>query len=206
MRRNLNYLKDSSFLLKLDNEFNKTYWVKINVLDLEEAPIESIEGKVLPGSTITIDGNSSVRRTCSITFLAEDTNNDLSDINNLLSINKKVEILVGIENNIDRVHYEDIIWFPQGIYVIIQPSITQNANGCTITLSCKDKMCLLNGERGGNLPTSVTFHEYDQVIGSMELDSYDELIELIESGNINSYTVYIYNDYIEEIQIKKYKM
>lgn len=211
MRRNLNYLKDSSFLLKLDNEFNKTYWVKINVLDLEEAPIESIEGKVLPGSTITIDGNSSVRRTCSITFLAEDANNDLSDINNLLSINKKIEILVGIENNIDRVHYEDIIWFPQGIYVIIQPSIVQNANGCTITLSCKDKMCLLNGERGGNLPTSVTFHEYDQIIGCIELESYNELVKLIKNGKVNNYTVYIYDDYIEEdpdeyILIRRYKM
>ena len=196
MRRNLNYLKDSSFLLKLDNEFNRTYQVKINVLDLEEAPVESIEGKVLPGSTITIDGNSSVRRTCSITFLAEDTVNDLTDIDNLLSINKKIEILIGIKNNIDRVHYDDIIWFPQGIYVIIQPSITQNVSGCLITLSCKDKMCLLNGERGGNLPTSVTFHEYDQEIGEMRVESEDELYYLVSINQINEYTVY---QYIEEI-------
>ena len=196
MRRNLNYLKDSSFLLKLDNEFNKTYQAKINVLDLEEAPVESIEGKVLPGSTITIDGNSSVRRTCSITFLAEDTNNDLTDIDNLLSINKKIEILIGIKNNIDRVHYDDIIWFPQGIYVIIQPSISQNANGCLITLSCKDKMCLLNGERGGNLPTSVTFHEYDQEIGSVEVESEEKLFDLVTAGQINEYTVYWYNEEI----------
>ena len=192
MRRNLNYLKDSSFLLKLDNEFNRTYQVKINVLDLEEAPVESIEGKVLPGSTITIDGNSSVRRTCSITFLAEDTVNDLTDIDNLLSINKKIEILIGIKNNIDRVHYDDIIWFPQGIYVIIQPSITQNVSGCLITLSCKDKMCLLNGERGGNLPTSVTFHEYDQEIGEMRVESEDELYYLVSINQINEYTAYQY--------------
>ena len=192
MRRNLNYLKDSSFLLKLDNEFNKTYQVKINVLDLEEAPIESIEGKVLPGSTITIDGNSSVRRTCSITFLAEDDVNDLSDVDNLLSINKKIEILVGIKNNIDRVHYDDIIWFPQGIYVIIQPTISQNANGCMITLSCKDKMCLLNGERGGNLPTSVTFHEYDQTVGSQKVNNLDAIYQLITDRLINNYTVYYY--------------
>lgn len=190
MRRNLNYLKDSSFLLKLDNEFNKTYQVKINVLDLEEAPVESIEGKVLPGSTITIDGNSSVRRTCSITFLAEDVVNDLTDIDNLLSVNKKVEILVGIENNVDRVNYDDIIWFPQGIYVIIQPSISQNASGCTITLSCKDKMCLLNGERGGNLPTSVTFHEHNQEIGSKGVGSKTDFEALIANGDVNEYTVY----------------
>ena len=211
MRRNLNYLKDSSFLLKLDNEFNKTYYVKINVLDFEEAPIESIEGKVLPGSTITIDGNSSVRRTCSITFLAEDTNNDLTDIDNLLSVNKKIEILVGIENNIDRTHYEDIIWFPQGIYVIIQPSISQSINGCMITLNCKDKMCLLNGERGGNLPTSITFHSVDQVIGSMQLNSEEELYDLIQREKVNNYTVYIYyedqeQEEGEQIEITRYKM
>jgi hypothetical protein len=157
---------------------------------LEEAPVESIEGKVLPGSTITIDGNSSVRRTCSITFLAEDVVNDLTDIDNLLSVNKKVEILVGIENNVDRVNYDDIIWFPQGIYVIIQPSISQNASGCTITLSCKDKMCLLNGERGGNLPTSVTFHEYNQEIGSKGVGSKKDFETLITNGDVNEYTVY----------------
>ena len=186
---NLGYLKDKDFLRALDNEINKFYWVKIDVLNSDELPIESIEGRVQPGSSITIDGSSSVRRTCSITFIAEDENNDLTNIDNLLAINKKVKIMVGIENHINSV-YDDIIWFPQGIYVINQPNITHSTQGCLISLSCKDKMCLLNGECGGNLPTSVTFHEYDQIMGERACSG--DPAYLIDDPN--TYTVYSYQD------------
>ena len=54
--KNISYLKDKTFLRALDNESNKFYWVKIEVLNMEELPIESIAGKVQPGSTISIDG------------------------------------------------------------------------------------------------------------------------------------------------------
>ena len=182
---NLSHLKDASFLRALDNESNKFYWVRIEVLDIEEKPIQNIEGKVLPGSSINIDGNSSMRRTCSINFVAEDAVNDLTNIENLLSINKKIKIFEGIQNNINE-NYDKIVQFPLGVYVIVQPNITHNVSGCTISLSCKDKMCLLNGECGGNLPTSVTFHEYDQIIGEKQCDGDPALI--IEEPN--NQTVY----------------
>lgn len=187
---NLSYLKDTEFLRALDNEVNKFYWVRIDVLDMEERTIESIAGRVLPGSTITIDGSSSVRRTCSITFIAEEEDNDLTNVENLLSVNKKIKIMVGIENHISD-YYNNIIWFPQGIFVIVQPSISHSTGGCTINLSCKDKMCLLNGECGGGLPTSVTFHEYEQMIGERVCPSDPAFISTLEPNN---YTVYSYQD------------
>ena len=187
---NLSYLKDKEFLRALDNEINKFYWVKIDVLNMEELPIESIEGRVLPGSSITIDGSSSVRRTCSITFIADNEKNDLTNVDNILSINKKIKIMVGIENHINN-NYNNIIWFPQGIFVIVQPSISHSSSGCTINLSCKDKMCLLNGECGGNLPTSVTFHEYEQMIGERACPADPASIPTLEP---NDYTVYSYQD------------
>ena len=183
---NLSHLRDASFLRALDAENNKFYWVRIEVLDKEEQPIENIEGRVLPGSSVNYDGTSSMRRTCSINFVAEDAKNDLTNIENLLSINKKIKIFEGIENNID-LSYDKIVQFPLGVYVIVQPNITHNANGCTISLSCKDKMCLLNGECGGTLPTSVTFHEYDQIIGEWECNDKDPAVVIDEPNN---YTVY----------------
>ena len=186
--KNLSYLKDIEFLKALDNESNKFYWVKIDVLNMEELPIGSIEGKILPGSSISIDGASSVRRTCSITFLAEEQKNNLTDVENLLAINKKIKILIGIENHINN-NYDDIIWFPQGIFVIVQPSISHSTTGCTINLSCKDKMCLLNGECGGALPTSVTFHEYEQMIGELACNADPATISTLTP---NDYTVYSY--------------
>ena len=47
-------------------------------------------------------------------------------------------------------------------------------------------MCLLNGECGGTLPTSVTFHEYDQIIGQQECAG-DPAVIVQEPNN---YTVY----------------
>lgn len=190
----MDYLKDIEFLNKLDLEKNKFYWVKIEILDMEEKPIQSIEGRVLPGSSISMDGNSSVRRTCSITFLADDAENDLTNIDNLLSINKKVRIFTGLNNDIDD-RYDEIIWFPQGIYVIVQPSISHSASGCRIQLSCKDKMCLLNGECGGSFPTSVTFHEYSQIMGEKDLGTTSDPKGkdlLSAEKDVNSYTIYSY--------------
>lgn len=183
----LSYLKDKDFLRELDNDNNKFFWVKIEILNMDELPIESIEGRVQPGSTISVDGNSSVRRTCNISFIAEDAENDLTNVDNLLSINKRIKILVGIENHMNS-NYDPIIWFPQGIFVIIQPNISHNSSGCIINLSCKDKMCLLNGECGGGLPTSITFHEYDQMIGLRECDSDPRINEEYP----NNYTIYKY--------------
>lgn len=158
----LSYLKDSVFLKKLDLENLKRYYVKIIVLAMDETPIQEIEGKISSGS-INIDGNSSMRRTCNLTFLVEETeDNDLMNIDNLLSINKKIKIEIGIENIIDS-RYDNIIWFKQGIFVINQPSISHNSQGVVVSLTCKDKMCLLNGECGGGLPASVIFDSYNQI-------------------------------------------
>ena len=194
MTNNMSYLKNESFLKELDSQNNRFYQVKIEVLNKEEQPVEAIEGRVLPGSSINIDGNSSMRRTCSINLVAEDAENDLTNVDNLLSINKKIRIFEGIKNDIDE-SQEEIIWFPLGIFVIVQPNISHSAGGCTISLSCKDKMCLLNGECGGNLPTSVTFHAYDQIIGEIKCDHLtpEEYIKKY-SLEPKEYIVYSYTD------------
>ena len=186
----LSYLKDKDFLRALDNTNNKFYWVKIEVLDREEYPVQSIEGRVQSGSSISIDGSSAVRRTCNISFIALEEENDLTNIENLLSVTKKIRIYEGIKNTINN-YYDDIIWFPLGVFVIVQPNISHSGNGCIINLSCKDKMCLLNGECAGGLPTSITFHEYDQIVGLREVTSdprYDS--SLVP----NNYTIYKYGD------------
>jgi len=143
-----------------------------------------------------------MRRTCSINLVAEDAENDLTNVDNLLSINKKIRIFEGIKNDIDE-SQEEVIWFPLGIFVIVQPNISHSAGGCTISLSCKDKMCLLNGECGGNLPTSVTFHAYDQIIGEIKCD------HLTPEEHIKKYSLepkeYIVYSYIDATGEEKYQ-
>ena len=77
----MDYLKDTTFLKQLDLENLRTHYVKIVILDSNEKPISEIQGRVSAGS-INIDGSSSVRRSGSITFLAEEKDNDLTNVDN----------------------------------------------------------------------------------------------------------------------------
>ena len=137
---NVSYLLDKDFLKRLDLEHVQIQYVRIIVLDKDEKPIETIEGKVSTGS-ISKNGTSSVRRTANFTFFAEEDENDLTSLENLLSVEKRIAIFTGLENFIDS-RYDDIIWFPQGIYIITQPNLSHSLNGVTISLSCQDKMAL----------------------------------------------------------------
>ena len=146
-----NTLYDKDFLLKLDKNRNKTIYARITALQFNESPIEYIEGRVTQGS-INIDGASAVRRTCSLSIICQDF--DYNDY--YWGMNTKFKLEVGVENTIDP-DYPDIIWFPQGIYLITNFSTSHSPTGLNINISGKDKMCLLNGEVGGSLESSVDF-------------------------------------------------
>lgn len=172
------YLKNSAFLKKMDEMPLKEQFVKIIILDFLENPITEIQGKVTSGS-INLNGSSAVRRTANLSMVADDANNDITSINNLLSINKKIKLEIGFTNMTSDYQQYPIIWFPLGVYVIITPSITHNNTGINISLQLKDKMCLLNGDCGGTLPASITFHET-----SYEDDKGNTIIERIKIYNL----------------------
>ena len=262
-------IEDRKKLDRIDRQRNDFYYARIIVLDKDENPIQTIEGKLQPGSSVSINGSSNVRRTCNLTLIADEEKNDLTDIDNLLSANKKIRIYTGIYQNIDwgkdiiyynnnidaspksvipkaarefgkiyinrnntlylktiiidgeekkiidkKSHrdfpayywdgynfqkleslydYKNIIfWYPQGVYVITQPSLSNDASGCRISLSCQDKMCLLNGTMGGNLPASIIFDTYNQEIGKIFLEDGETLYPPVEDPN--DYNIYYYND------------
>lgn len=142
---------DSEFLRKLDRQKHKTIYARITSLTFEETPVEAIEGRITGGS-INIDGTSAVRRSCSLTMVAQEF--DFSDF--YWGISTKFKLEIGVVNSLDS-SYPDIIWFPQGIYVITSINTSRSTNNFTLTIQGKDKMCLLNGEVGGSLESSVDF-------------------------------------------------
>lgn len=152
-------LYDYNFLRQLDENRTKTIYARIIALQLDESPIETIEGRVTQGS-INLDGDSAVRRTCSLTIIAKDY-----DYNNYLwGLNTKFKLEIGLENNIDST-YPSIIWFKQGTYFISSFNTSRSTNNFTITIQGKDKMCGLNGEIGGTFTSSVdvgTMEEIDK--------------------------------------------
>lgn len=154
------YLTDSKFLSMLDEMRIKKHYAKITVLSfVDEKPLREIQGIATAGS-VTVNGQAALRRTISLTVSGIENENDINNIENIISINKKVKIEVGLENPFeDYKNYGDIIWFPLGTYVINQATTSTTASSANISISGKDKMCMLDGTCGGTLPSAVTFHE-----------------------------------------------
>lgn len=146
-----NPLFDLDFLQNLLTKNNRTLYARVTALTQDELPIEYIEGKATAGS-INIDGNSAVRRTCTLTMVAKEIN-----INDYYwGLKTKFKLEIGIKNDIDS-NYKDIIWFRQGLFVITSFNVSYGTNNYTINISGKDKMCLLNGDLGGTLPHITDF-------------------------------------------------
>ena len=162
MNKKYSYLYDSDFLKQVDLQKNKEQLAKITVLDWAENPIQDITG-IVTGGSLNIDGSSAVRRTCNLNIYIKDTENNITNINHFLSLNKKVKVEIGFKNTTKKYLDYEIIWFPIGTYVIITPSISHSTSGTSVSLQLKDKMCLLNGDVGGVLPASVTFSEMEYV-------------------------------------------
>ena len=115
----MNPLLDSNFLIKLNNDKNRTIYAHVISLNQYEHPIEQIEGVVTAGS-VTIDGQSAVRRVCSLTLSAKNLN-----INNVYwGLTTKVKIEIGLQNNVEP-KYDKIIWFPQGVFILTDFSSAQ---------------------------------------------------------------------------------
>ena len=185
-----NPLLDKEFLKKLDLDKKKTIFARITALNLDENPIDRIEGKVTGGS-INVDGSSSVRRTINLSMIAHEIN-----INDYYwGLKAKIKIDIGLENRVDN-RYDDIIWFKQGIFILTGFNTSQTTNNYTISLSGKDKMCLLNGDCGGSLPFSVDFgkqqievQDYIEVgqVGQIEFAAGEYYIAIKDNDKILSY-------------------
>ena len=165
MKKQYPYLKDTPFLDLIYGQHNQTVYTRIIVLDWYERPLEAVEGRVLSGS-VSLNGDSSVRRTASLSVKIFNDSELYNNVDSLFSINKKIFIETGLKNNYAHLgedFYPDYptIWFPFGVFVITACSVTHDLTGVTINLTLNDKMCLLNGTAGGVIPASTNFESYD---------------------------------------------
>lgn len=154
------YLNDMDFLTQLDKLHMRVQYAKIILLSFkDEEPIKEIQGSITSGN-LSVNGSSAIRRTINLTMLASIDNSNLEDIDNEISINKKIKVLIGYDNPLKSYkNYGDIIWFPCGLFVLSSANISRSTSGWNISITGKDKMCLLDGTAGGTLSASITFHE-----------------------------------------------
>ncbi len=199
MRRYYEYLQDPygedengaatkrEFLKKIDSFVNQKQYVRITLLNWDEEPLKEIQGELTSG-TITKDGSSSVRRTCSLSASVGNGDYDIDDADYDFSINKKIFIEIGVKNYTDEYPQYPILWFPQGVFFISSAAVASSASSAvTINLTLKDKMCGLNGEVGGTFPAAVILDEEDTQDASGQYVTQKVLIYDIIKEMVNHY-------------------
>ena len=98
---------------------NKVVYVRIISLTNEESPIEYVEG-ITTGGSINLEGDSSVRRTCNLTFIAK--NSTITDA--YWGINTKFKLEIKDQVN-DK-------WNSMGIYLVAGFNTSKNINSINI--------------------------------------------------------------------------
>lgn len=152
---------DIEFLNKLDKLHNKITHCRISLLTFDEELITTIEGLVTQGS-LSNNISSNIRRSINFSMAADKKYAEIENINNLISINKKIKVEIGLENPLKEYQdYGSIIWFNQGVFVISTASVQCSTTSFNISITAKDKMVMLNGVAGGTLPSTVRFHEVE---------------------------------------------
>ena len=162
-------LLDEEFLATLAEQKERDMYAKIISLDINENSIDEIQGKVT-GGTVNVDGTSSVKRSCNLTMVT----NDVDSNNYYWGLKTKFKLEIGLKNKLDNEYssangkYPDIVWFPMGTFVLTTFNTTLNTNSTSISLSGKDKMCMLNGDLGGQLFASIDFGTEETIINTFK--------------------------------------
>lgn len=151
------FLKNNDFIAQIVQQREHDVYVCITALNFKEEPIDQIQGKITTGS-INIDGDSNIRRTCSLTLISDNIN--INDI--YWGIKTKIKLDIGLRNRLTGEYaisngYPEIVWFPQGYYILSSFNTSISASNATISIQGKDKMCLLNGDLSGQLTSQVDF-------------------------------------------------
>ena len=204
------YLRDKEFLKQISTQREQEHYVRITILDWHDTPIESIEGLVT-GGNISVNGNSAVRRTGSLSCVVDDNKIQatVTDISNLIAINKRAKIEIGLKANQNYIYKDDydatqifskgdICYFPQGVFILSGASVQHNAQGIAISANLKDKMCLLNGECGGMFSramvhTPIYVYKTGETTPSKEQVLFRDLISTLvkEYSGLNDSQIHI---------------
>lgn len=185
----MNY--SETFLRELDIYPHRVVYAKVIALDVNENPVEQIEGQITNGGSINIDGASAVRRTCSFSITTDKV--DIHDF--YWGYKTKIRVSIGLENHVDS-KYPDIIWFEQGTFVITAFSCQLSTSGYTISITAKDKMCLLNGDVGGTLNAQVQFDSIEEETEDGEWKITKFLIKDIIRDSLHQYAGEPYHNII----------
>lgn len=130
---------------------------KIELLDNNLNLIDTIQDRITDGS-ITIDATSETRRTGSMTITLNPM--DVSQYySSILWIDKFFKIYIGIEKDDG-----EILWMPQGIFLVDQPSFSYSGETSTVSFNFIDMSGYISESRGCIINSNdITINEGESV-------------------------------------------
>lgn len=182
-------LEQEDLTLALQQSSYVTNKIKVEVLDNNKQIIDTLEGIV--SGTVSINGESDVRRTCSLTVQPTLRDPIRLSQDSLLWLNKDIRVFVGLYN----ARTKEYKYYSMGYYVYTNTSGTYDATTNQLSISCSDFVAKLDGTKNGQIGALVTrVPAYEENPDTGEVIKYniirDVVIQVLtQLGGIKDYRV-----------------
>ena len=133
--------KDIEILMQSD----KTLYYKLELLNKDLKIIDCVEGNLI-SDNISISSSSDVRRTYNCELVVTDSTFDIG-CDKKVWFDKRIRPYIGILHQ----RTQEVVYYLLGTFLFTDANYNYDTSTHTLSLTCNDMMCLLNGVRGGNL-------------------------------------------------------
>ena len=164
--------KDIEVLMQSD----KILFYKLELLNKDMKVLDCIEGNLIDDN-LSISRESDIRRTYSCTMHVSDSTFDIG-YGKRFFYDRLIRPYIGIKHN----RSGEIVYYLLGTFIFTDAGFSYNATTKTLSLTCNDLMCMLNGIMGGNLPN------YKRTI-TAGTDSRTVIVELLKEVGITKYFI-----------------
>lgn len=167
-------------LIALQHSSDPRLRLNIEVLDSKQRIIDTLNCG-LAGGSMSIDGESDVRRTASFTIQPTLKDKIKLTEDSLLWLNKDIRMSVGLYNPRTK-QYK---YYPLGCYVYTDTSGTYDATSDSLNINCADFMKKLDGTKNGQMGAlTISYPGYEEDPETGEVLTYyilrDIVIEILE--------------------------
>jgi hypothetical protein len=171
MRYNIQQ-KDIDILFQTNKDLDS----KVELLNHNMKVIDSFEGNLISDS-FSADSSSDIRKTYSCDIHVSDSTFQIGK-DKKIWIDRYVRPYIGIK----YLRTGEIIWYKIGTFVFNDTNYKYDETSKTLSLSCSDLMCTINGDRGG---------EVEGLSMTLEAGSYirDVILALLQDAGITKYYV-----------------
>lgn len=155
---------------------SKTITYKLEILNADMKLLDTIEGNLI-SDNLSIDAESNARRSYSCELIVSNSSFLIQE-NSYIWYNKLIRPYIGIFHQ----RSQTIKYYCLGTFLYTDMSYNFDASTNTLSLSCKDMMCLLDDTRNGNLD------EYKRKMYK-DADVRQAIIDLLKEVGITKYYI-----------------